>query len=140
MSGVILFLGLFVYRDYFFTFDSLKGESYLIPVTSPTMKYTANAYYMPYGGAAGGVKIWVDVTYHDENDKIQTVYYSEAKSGFSMSWNDEDILYIKNENSEVPNSSRSIMLEIGKEIYHEYGLACKSWLMQDEYETCYQYE
>ncbi len=31
-----------------------------------------------------------------------------------------------------------IKLEIGKEIYHENGLACKSLLMKYEYETCYQ--
>ena len=31
-----------------------------------------------------------------------------------------------------------LKLGIGKEIYHESGLACQSWLMKDQYETCYQ--
>ena len=55
-----------------------------------------------------------------------------------MEWVDEDTLYILNDEHEYPNSNRSIKLEIGKEIYHENGLACKSLLMKDEYETCYQ--
>lgn len=93
---------------------------------------------MTYGGAAGGVNIWVDITYHDKSDKVQTVYYSDAKSNFSMMWNDDDTLYIRNEEPNFPNSNRSIELKIGKEIYHESGLACRSWLMKDVYETCYQ--
>ncbi|WP_245831888.1 hypothetical protein [Oceanobacillus senegalensis] len=55
-----------------------------------------------------------------------------------MEWLDGDTLYILNNEPDYPNSNRSIELEIGKEIYHENGLACKSWIMQDEYETCYQ--
>lgn len=138
MTGVIMLLGLFVYTVYFFTFDNLKGEFYKGPVNSPTGKYTANAYYMTYGGAAGGVNLWVEITYNDEDDKIETVYYSDAKSNFYMEWEDEDSLYILNKEPDFPNSNRSIQLIIGKEIYHESGLACQSWLMKDEYETCYQ--
>jgi hypothetical protein len=107
-------------------------------VNSTNEKYTANAYYMNYGGAAGGVNVWVEITYNDENGKPKTVYFSDAKSNFSMEWKDEDTLYIVYEEPEYPKSIRSIELEIGKEIYHESGLACKSLLMKDEYETCYQ--
>lgn len=108
------------------------------PVNSPTEKNTANAYYMTYGGAAGGVNLWIEITYNDVDDKIETVYYSDAKSYFSMEWKDENTLYIINEEIKYPNSNRSIELEIGKEIYHESGLVCQSWLMKDQYETCYQ--
>lgn len=108
------------------------------PVNSPTEKYTANAYYMTYGGAAGGVNLWIEITYNEVDDKIETVYYSDAKSYFSMEWKDENTLYIINEEIKYPNSNRSIELEIGKEIYHESGLVCQSWIMKDQYETCYQ--
>jgi Family of unknown function (DUF5412) len=135
LIGTTVFIGLYIYANFFFTFDNLEGEFYTGPVNSPTEKYTANAYYMTYGGAAGGVNIWIEITY---NDKIETIYYSDAKSYFYMEWRDENTLYIINEEPEYPNSNRSIELEIGKEIYHESGVACQSWLMKDEYETCYQ--
>ncbi|MFJ7736463.1 DUF5412 family protein [Lysinibacillus sp. NPDC097287] len=140
ITSSIVFLGLFVYTNYFFTWDNLEGEFYKGPVNSPTEKYTANAYFINYGGAAGGVDLWVEVTYNNDNDKSETVYYSDAKSDFSMEWKNENTLYIKNDDPEYPNSNRSIELEVGKEIYHESGLACRSWLMKDEYETCYQYK
>ena len=57
-----------------------------------------------------------------------------------MEWKDETTLYIINEEPEYPSSNRSIELDIEREIYHDTGLACQSWLMKDEYETCYQNE
>ncbi|SDN90746.1 DUF5412 family protein [Bacillus sp. OK048] len=141
LSGVVLVSSIYIYEMYFFTFSEIdrefiqKGPG---PVISPTEEYTANAYYEPYGGAAGGVNVWVDITNINEENKVQTVYYSDAKSNFSMEWMDEDTLYILNDEPNYPNLNRSIELEIGKEIYHENGLACKSLLMKDEYETCYQ--
>lgn len=134
LTSAIVF---FVYTNYFFTFDNLEGEFYKGPVNSPTEKYTANAYFINYGGAAGGVDVRVDIT-NNEHDKIETVYYSDAKSDFVMEWTSEYTLSIKNEDPEYPNSNRSITLEIGKEIYHDSGLACQSWLMKNDYETCYQ--
>lgn len=141
LTSVILFLGLFIYRNYFFTFDAInreytqKGPG---PLPSPTEKYTANAFYEPYGGAAGGVNVWVEITYNTEGNKVETVYYCDSKSNFSMQWMDDDTLSILKNEPEYPTSNRSIELEIGKEIYHENGLACKSLLMKDEYEKCYQ--
>ncbi len=140
LTSAIVFSGLFVYMNYFYTFNNLEGEFYKGSVNSPTEQYSANAYYMTYGGAAGGVNLWVEITYHDENDKIETVYYSDAKSYFSMEWKDENTLHIINEEPKYPNSNRSIKLEIGREIYHDSGLACQSWLMKGKYETCYQNE
>ena len=140
LTSTIVFLGVFLYTNYLFTFDNQEGQFYKGPVNSPTEKYTANAYFINYGGAAGGVNVRVEVTNHNEKDNNKTVYYSDAKSDFSMEWEGENTLFIKNDDPEYPNSNRSIELEIGKEIYHESGLACKSWLMKDEYETCYQYK
>jgi hypothetical protein len=140
LSGTILVSSIYFYETNFFTFSEIdkenaqKGPGH---VTSPTKEFTANAYYELYGGAAGGVNVWVEISNNKEKDKVQTVYYSDAKSNFSMEWLDEDTLYILNDEPDYSNSNRSIELEIGKEIYHENGLACKSLLMKDEYETCY---
>lgn len=140
-SGFVLVSAIYAYEMYFFTFSEIdrefiqKGPG---PEISPTEKYTANAYYEPYGGAAGGVNVWVEIKNNNEENKVQTVYYSDAKSNFSMEWMDENTLYILNDEPDYPSSNRSIELEIGKEIYHEKGLACKSLLMKDEFETCYQ--
>ena len=139
LSGVVLVSSIYIYQTYFFTFSSIDRESAQEgpgPVTSSTEKYTADAFYEPYGGAAGGVNVWVEITYNHMN-KDETIYYADAKSNFPMEWVAEDTLYILNDNSDDPNSDRSIELEIGKEIFHENGLACKSLLMKDDYETCY---
>lgn len=141
LSGVVLVSSIYIYETYFFTFSEIDRE--LIqkgpgPVTSPTEEYTANAYFEPYGGAAGGVNVWVEITDNNEKNKVQTVYYCDAKSNFSMEWLDENTLNIINNEPNYPNLNRSIKLEIGKEIYHENGLACKSLLMKNEYVTCYQ--
>lgn len=141
LSGIALVSSIYLYETYFFTFSEIdrefvqKGPG---PVISPTEKYTANAYYEPFGGAAGGVNVWVEITNNIENDKVQIIYYSDAKSNFAMKWLDTDTLYVLNDEPNFPNSNRSIELKVEKEIYHENGLACKSLLMKDDYETCYQ--
>ncbi|MEK3980502.1 DUF5412 family protein [Psychrobacillus sp. FSL K6-2836] len=141
LSGVVLVSSIYIYEMYFFTFSEIDREFTQMgpgPIKSPAEEYTANAYYEPYGGAAGGVNVWVEIINNNEENSVQTVYYSDAKSNFSMKWMDENTLYILNDEPDYPNSNRSIELEIGKEIYHENGLACKSLLMKDEYETCYR--
>lgn len=133
LSGAVLAFSIYTYEMYFFTFSKIdrgatqEGPG---PVISPTEEYTANAYYEPYGGAAGGVNVWVEVTNNEKNNN-QIVYYADAISQVFIDWLDEDTLYIQ-------NKDRSIKLEIGKEIYHDTGLACRSLLMKDKYETCYQ--
>ena len=135
---IIGFVLLFVYNKYTYTFEFNDGEFYKGPVTSPTGEYTANAYYKTYGGAAGGVNIWVEITYNNEKDKIKTIYYAPGKSYFSMKWVDEDTLHIINRATGVPSEDRSIQLQIGKEIYDDSGAACNSILMKNDYETCYE--
>lgn len=140
LTGIISTTALFLYTQYFFSFADLKGEYYRGPLSSPQQTYTANAYFKTYGGAAGGVNVWVDITYNNENAKSKTVYYSDAKSKFFMEWKDEVTLYIQNEDPAYPASNRNIELKIDQEIYDEDGLACKSLLMKDEYTTCFQNE
>lgn len=56
-----------------------------------------------------------------------------------MEWKDENEINIRNEQGpEYPDSDRSVELEIGKEIYDEWGQACDNWIMKVEYGTCYQ--
>lgn len=137
--GIVLVLSIYIYNMCFYPFGEIDRERLQEgPVVSPTEKHTANAYYETYGGAAGGVNILVEITNNNAENDLQIVYSSDAKDEFSMEWVDEDILHILNDNPDFPNSNRSITLEIGKEIYHENGLACKSLLMKDAYETCYQ--
>ena len=139
--GMALFSGIFVYIHYFFTFSAInreymqEGPALLL---SPTGKYTANAYYEPYGGtgSSGGVNVWIEIK-NNEDQAVKIVYYADAKSRFSMEWLDEETLSIVNQD-EKPNTDRSVELHVAKEIYHENGLACKSFLMKNEYEKCYQ--
>lgn len=128
---------LFVYQKYTYTFKFNNGEFFIGPVESPNGKYSANSYYKTYGGAAGGVNVWVEVT-EGKGNKIRTIYYAPGKSDFSIYWVDDKILNITNEAPGFPNENRSIELTIGKEIYDESGAACVSWVMKDEYETCYE--
>ncbi|NIK26904.1 DUF5412 family protein [Paenibacillus lupini] len=110
-----------IYNTYFFTFDNVEGEFYKGPVESPTGKYTANAFYKNYGGAAGGVNLWVEITYHDKN-KIKTVYHSDANRNFSMEWKNENTLYIINEEPGYSSSNKSVKLNVEKDTYFDGGL------------------
>ncbi|QOR67128.1 hypothetical protein IM538_02950 [Cytobacillus suaedae] len=140
LIGTLLFTMMEGYLTYSYTFDSIEDDLQRRrgDVISPTGKFTAIGFYMPYGGAAGGVNIAVKIINNHKNIKPKIVYYSDLKRNFSMEWKDEDTLYILNDDPDYPNENRSIELEIEKEIYHETGAACDSWVMKDEYETCYQ--
>jgi len=132
---IFIYIGLLVYSTYFFTFRDLKGELLQRPVISPTGKYTANAYYKPYGGAAGGIKGWVMIK--DDKGDERIVYYGEANTDFRMRWIDDHTLYINNEEPGFPEESRSVKLNLEeKVIYHDTGEACKSLLMKNDYDKC----
>ncbi|MTH54820.1 hypothetical protein GKZ89_15565 [Bacillus mangrovi] len=140
-TGVILVFSLLFYQTYFFTFSSIDRsnmEQGPGPVPSPSGNYSAHAFYEPYGGAAGGVNVWVEITHHQEKEKVKTIYFADAKIDFSMKWIDDDQLSIVNNDPDYPDEDRSIVLKPDKEIYDESGLACQSLLMKDEYERCYQ--
>ncbi|MFY3792289.1 DUF5412 family protein [Ureibacillus sp. MALMAid1270] len=138
ITGLGMVCIIYIYENYFFTFDSINQEYTQPgpgPLPSPTERYTAHAYYEPYGGAAGGVNVWVELTDHLNNDKKKIIYYADVKRSFSMFWTDEKTLFIRNVEH---YDNKSITLNVEKEIYHESGLACKSWVMKNEYVTCYK--
>jgi hypothetical protein len=128
---------MFVCKKFAYTFEFNNGEFFIGPVQSLNGKYTANSYYQTYGGAAGGVNVWVEIT-EGTGNKVRTIYYGPGKSNFCMDWLDDETLNITNDAPAFPNENRSIKLTIGKEIYDESGAACASWVMKDEFETCYE--
>ena len=137
LTGMIFVSSIYIYQTYFFTFDRIDRESMQKgpgPMSSPTGRYTADAFYELYGGAAGGVNVWVEVTDHNNQDKTKTIYYSNANSHIGMEWTDEDVLFIQNEDS---SNTKSMELNVKEAIYHDSGLVCRSLVMKDEYETCY---
>ncbi|MFC7365429.1 MULTISPECIES: DUF5412 family protein [Bhargavaea] len=127
-------IGLSIYETQFHPFDRSGGESYMEPLDSPSGRYTASAYYRPYGGAAGGVTVWVDVT--GDGGKPKTVYYAEANSRFDVQWTDEGLLSVTYEEPGYPDSDRSVELKVGKEIYNDTGKACGTLLVKMKYENC----
>ena len=135
--GIVLVSSIYVYEVYFFTFDDIDKKFIQDgpgPLLSPTGDYTAAAYYEPYGGAAGGVNVWVEIIKHRDNDKKKIIYYSDANDNINLNWRDAKTLLINN----TGPYNNSIKLDVEREIYHDRGLACVSWLMKDAYETCYQ--
>ena len=137
LTGMIFVSSIYIYQTYFFTFDRIDRKSMQQgpgPMASPTGRYTADAFYELYGGAAGGVNVWIEVTDHNNHDKTKTIYYSNANAEIEMEWTDEDVLFIQNEDS---SNTKSMELNVKKEIYHDAGLACRSLVMKDDDETCY---
>ncbi|PRA08634.1 MULTISPECIES: DUF5412 family protein [unclassified Paenibacillus] len=135
---LVLFVALFLYfglRPYFSTFDrSEQGElSYSMP--SRNGEYTAEIYGVPYGGAAGGVTIWVDVkkTNVPEDATVQTIYRAEHHGNNHLEWENENTLRIENWNE---YTDETITLNIDDEIYDGWGWACKSLRMKDHYVRC----
>jgi len=125
---LVLFAAVFLYfwlRPYFSTFDrSEKGElSYSMP--SRSGEYTAEIYGVPYGGAAGGVTIWVDVkkTNAPEDATVKTIYRAELHGNNHLEWESE-------------NTDETITLNIDDEIYDGWGWACKSLRMKDQSVRC----
>ncbi|WP_063568329.1 DUF5412 family protein [Paenibacillus sp. O199] len=134
----VLFAAVFLYfwlRPYFSTFDrSEQGDlSYSIP--SRNGEYTAEIYGVPYGGAAGGVTIWVDVKKtNDPNDStVKTIYRAKHHGHNHLEWEDEHTLRIENWNEYV---DETITLNIDDEIYDGWSWACQSLRMKDQYVRC----
>lgn len=118
--GTLLLIG---YNRYFYNFKSLNNAALLTnPIESPNGKYKASVYYIPYGGAAGGVLHIVQVE-QIQTGKKKTVYSSNHKRDFSISWISSDILYIKNESPEY-KEYRSIELNVDTDIY-DVNINCK---------------
>lgn len=105
-------------------------------ITSPDERYVANVFYELYGGAAGGVNTWVEVTDQHSNE-TKVIYYADAQSTVTLNWVDDETLHILNEDPQYLNRSQTTILHVATEIYDEFGRACKSFLLKDTYEKCF---
>lgn len=134
--GVLLLVG---YQRYFYRFPELNIKNATLfegPVKSPDSQSNARAYFINYGGAAGGVLYLVEVE-HIQTGKKKVVYSSNHKDSFAIAWKDSSILNIKNESTKY-NEYRNIELNVHKDIYEESGRACRSLRLKGKYEACYQ--
>ena len=130
---IILFSLYLVNNHFTYDFHYTKGEKDGQLVTSPNGSYSAQVYYQYYGGAAGGVNTFVNVTFHLEDNVERTIYFSDAKSQVYVSWIEEDVLNIRNLDE---YADRSVALEVGKEIYDEHGGACGTYKVKKHF-ICY---
>lgn len=134
----VLFAAVYLYftlRPYFSTFDrSEQGDlSYSMP--SRNGEYIAEIYGVPYGGAAGGVTIWVEVkkTNALDDSNVKAIYRAGYHGHNHLEWEDDNTLRIENWNEYV---DESITLNIDDEIYDGRGWACQSLRMKDQYVRC----
>lgn len=133
--SILLLIG---YNRYFYSFQALNNNAVIFsgPTKSPNGEYNASAYYIPYGGAAGGVLYIVEVE-ETQTGKKKTIYSSNHKDIFSMNWKSAEVLKIKNESPEY-NDHRNIELNVKSDIYEESGAACRSLLLIGKFENCYK--
>ena len=131
--SIIVICIFITYKHFTYNFYHTNGEKEGELVTSPNGAYSAQLYIQSYGGAAGGVNIFVNVTFHLENDVERTVYYSDGKSNVRLSWLDESSLEITNYDA---YTDRSVALKVENEIYDENGGACRTYTIKKEY-VCY---
>lgn len=132
---LFMLVAYFNLRPYFSTLDrSEQGElSYSMP--SRNGDYTAEIYVVPYGGAAGGVTIWVDVKKTNDSDAsgVKTIYRADYQGHNHLEWESENTLRIENWSE---YSDETMTLNIDDEIYDGRGWACKSLRMKDQYVRC----
>ncbi|PWW45436.1 MULTISPECIES: DUF5412 family protein [Paenibacillus] len=133
-----LFAAVFLYftlRPYYSTFDRSEQGDLAYTMPSPNGEYVAEIYGVPYGGAAGGVTIWVDVKKIVASDvfTVKTIYRAEHHGANHLEWENENTLRIENRNE---YSDDSITLNIDDEIYDGWGWACQSLRMKNQYMRC----
>jgi len=142
VAGILLLVSCLLLigcNRYFFQFKSLDDATrFMGPITSPDGKYQASSYYLPYGGAAGGVISLVEVE-DLESGKKKIIYSSKSKDHFSMEWKSPDTLSIKNE-SPGYGEFRNAELNVATDIYEEAGAACRSLLLRGKFKNCYKAE
>lgn len=129
---IVLFCIYLIYNYLTYDFYYKDGEKDGNAVISPNETYSAQVYYKNYGGAVGGVNLFVNVI--NLNDNLErTIYFSDAKGNIKLNWIDDNILFVENFNE---YENRNIKLFVGKEIYDESGKACNSYKIKKEY-ACY---
>ncbi|MED3554304.1 hypothetical protein [Cytobacillus praedii] len=95
--------------------------------------YSTQVFYQNYGGEAGGVKMFVNVVFHFEDDQERTVFFSDAKGEVQLNWLCDNLLSITNYGE---YGDRSITWILGKEIYDRHGGACDTYKIKRNY-VCY---
>lgn len=137
---LLIGLGMLVgYNRFFFDFKDVENATLFEgPISSQDGKYNASAYYISYGGAAGGILYLVEVE-DTVSGKKKIIYSSEHKEIFSISWKAPDTLSIQNESPDY-KEYRNAVLQVNAEIYEESGRACRSLRLLGQYERCYQAE
>lgn len=131
-------IGYHTYSKYTYNMHTNEQGILYKKVISPNKNYIAKAYGFPYGGAAGGVNVRVDIVSTTRHYK-KTIYYSHLYSNFNMRWLNNKTLHIENKSGSLKDPNRSITLNVFKQIYDEKGTACVSLVMKGKYKKCYQY-
>lgn len=136
MNKIILLLIIIIILIYFivnysnYSFQHDNGEIYGRAIYSPDKTQYAQMYSKAYGGAAGGVNVYITIV---NKDKKENIYYSDAKENLNVNWLDNNTISITNSSND---ENRNIALIIGKEIYDDSGKACKLYAKIKKY-TCY---
>ncbi|WP_332646881.1 DUF5412 family protein [Lysinibacillus sp. 54212] len=134
LASILCLILIYIINAYFtydFQFEGDVKDG--APILSPDGVYAAQIYYENYGGAAGGVNIIVNIIDTKEENKEQTIYFSDAKGSVSVNWVSNTTLAVTNYDE---YADRSMELIVGKEIYDERGLACYKYQVQKNY-TCF---
>ncbi|WP_145328532.1 DUF5412 family protein [Paenibacillus xylanexedens] len=125
----------FTLRPYLSTFDRSGEGDLSSSMSSPNGEYTAELYGVPYGGAAGGVTIWVDVrkTADSNASNAKSIYRAEYHGGNHLEWESDNTLRIENWSE---YSNETVTLNIDEEIYDGWGWACTSLRTKNQYIRC----
>lgn len=135
MLPIVALTLFFTLRPYLSTFDRSGEGDLSSSISSPNGEYTAELYGVPYGGAAGGVTIWVDVrkTADTSASNAKSIYRAEFHGGNHLEWESDNTLRIENWSE---YSNETVTLNIDEEIYDGWGWACSSLRTKDQYVRC----
>lgn len=123
------------YREHTYDFHYTQGEPYdETPITTQDGAYSAQAFYINWGGAAGGVTTYVSVIDHRQKNASRTVYAASSLQVPIMSWKDNRTLAIEN-NDEYSNYNATV--DVLTDVYDASGRACLADDIQATY-RCYE--
>ncbi|MFC4356302.1 DUF5412 family protein [Chryseomicrobium palamuruense] len=123
LSGIMLYAVIVAGTHLFYTFDTIdRNNTQPGPPasTSPDGRYEATATYELYGGALGGVNVWVDVINLETQD-LKTIYYADAVGRVRLEWNDNETLAIWNESVSGSGRDYNAFLNVETDIFHDRG-------------------
>jgi|GEM_PF-3139885 hypothetical protein len=121
-------------REQAYIFHYTEGLPFNPPITTQDGAYSAQAFYITWGGAAGGVSMYVNVTDHRQQDSLRTVYYADTHTEPNISWTDNHTLLIEN-HDEYNNFDATA--DVSTDVYDSSGRACLASAIQTSY-RCYE--